>query len=74
MAKNPIIIVSITSTQTDSWCSRRSEDKSSWRRKIESNVKVANARDVKIMFVFLVALYAIMLSMTRNMPKVIAAI
>ena len=37
-------------------------------------MKVVNASAVKIMLVFLVELYAIRLSMTRNIPKVMAAI
>ena len=37
-------------------------------------MKVVNASAVKIMLVFLVELYAIMLSMKRNTPKVMAAI
>jgi hypothetical protein len=37
-------------------------------------VKVANASAVKIRFLFPVEWYAIMLSMKRNIPKVMAAI
>jgi hypothetical protein len=74
MAKKPTITVSKTSTTTASLCSARSVVISSTRRKMESNVKVRNAHVVKIMFVFLVEKYPKRLTITRNIPKVIAAI